>query len=106
MSNGTTHFDAEIVQEFIEFLERQVTIIEHCIDNNFKNDGPLTRMPAFGSGAGLQLAGKYQIFHGGIWRALHTVRADYLGFIEALQGVIEANEAAEAATVAEFGEFA
>lgn len=106
MSTGNRHFDPESAEEFINFLEEQVAILDdHILWAYFQNGGELTRMPAFGIGAGEMLATKYRTFHGGVWAALHTVRADYLGFIEALRGIVEANEATEAATTAEFGEF-
>lgn len=104
MAGQTRSFDTEAAQAFATFLQEQALLVEQdLIEPYFKNDGPLTKLPAFGIGDSAdELAEKYRQLHSGVWNDLHVARADLLGLVSALEDVIESYGQADSATAAEF----
>lgn len=102
MSQGKRTFDPEAVDEFISFLQEEMSMLQNdVIDSFFKNSGPLSRMPAFGVGGNSDaLRTSYTRFHAGAWTDIQHLLTSYQGFIDSLEEIKEANADTEDANAA------
>jgi hypothetical protein len=103
MSQGNRTFDPEAVDEFVFFLQEEITRVQGVADSHFKGEGSLKRMPAFGIGGNADNLGiKYTQLHAGAWGDIQDLLSSYQGFIDALEEIKEANADTEDANVADF----
>ncbi|WP_026932080.1 hypothetical protein [Glycomyces tenuis] len=103
MSQETRIFAPEAADEFISFLREEITRIQTDVIEEYFEDGPLARMPAFGIGEGADnLRLDYTRLHAGVWGDIQDLLASYQAFIDALEEIKEANAETEDLNAADF----
>ena len=99
-------FDAEVIEQYRRLLAELADELEDEVVPQL-SDGPLRRVPAFGSAPGGddKAAVEYASFHASTWRNLQYLRATLRGLESKLAGVTADMDGADGDAAADFAAF-